>query len=124
MFLHEILRKRDNRLLLSSRAFQRTPKGQCRTHSPWGEGGCSSPCALEGLGLGKYRHGDGGMVGVVEHSGVDEEDEGAGDGGALVASSKTRARAWLTASTMIGTRMCGCRQWRKEAALHEILKRR
>ena len=46
------------------------------------------------------------MVGVMEYHGVDEEDEGAGGGGSLAVARKTRARAWMTASTMARTGMC------------------
>jgi hypothetical protein len=34
------------------------------------------------------------MTRIVEYRGVDEEDEGAGDGGAPVASRKMRLLAW------------------------------
>lgn len=42
------------------------------------------------------------MAYVVEYRGMVEEDEGASGDGALAASRKTRARAWLTVSAMAG----------------------
>jgi hypothetical protein len=77
-------------LLLSSRAFQQTPKGHWRKHSSWGCGS-SSPCAPEGLNLGRCRRGGGGTTNVMEYHGVDEEDERTGGGGAPAVSGKTRA---------------------------------
>ena len=59
-------------------------------------------CTPKGLDLGRCRRGSGGTVFVVKYHGVDEEDEGTGGGGALVASRKTRALVWLTASVVVG----------------------